>query len=165
MNNLEELEKKYEELGKEIERLKNEKKNVRWRAETQEHYYYINSVVTTDDDIEDDYDADIDRYNTGNYFKTREQAEKQLKKLKIYMQLKDLALRLNNGEKIDWDNGEQNKYKIYYNCGYDKLSYDAWSTIQELGAIYCLDINFYKEALEEIGEENLKLLFGVENEL
>ena len=33
MNNLKKLKKKYEELGKEIERLENEKKNKRWKAD------------------------------------------------------------------------------------------------------------------------------------
>lgn len=52
MNNLKKIKKKYEELGKEIERLENEKKNKRWRA-------------------------DLDNINT--YYELMDLAEKRLK--------------------------------------------------------------------------------------
>ena len=98
----------------------------------------------------------------GNYFKTEEQAKEYLKKIKIYMQLKDLALRLNNGEKIDWNNEDQIKYFIYYKYNDNEIYQDVWRTIQELGQIYCLNETFLNIAKNEIGEDNLKLLFKEE---
>lgn len=81
-------------------------------------------------------------------------------KMKIYTQLKDLALRLNNGEKIDWENDNRAKWHICYKNG-TALGFDDNYTcaLQDLGQIYCLDKNFLEIAKKEIGEENLKKLF------
>lgn len=38
---LQELEQKYEELGREIEKLKNQKKGKRWKPDCGEEYYFI----------------------------------------------------------------------------------------------------------------------------
>ena len=48
----------------------------RWRAEKGELYYFIVSAHTTMRGIEYYTDSDERRYNEGNYFKTREAAEK-----------------------------------------------------------------------------------------
>ena len=73
------------------------------------------------------------------------------------MQLKDLALRLNEGEKIDWANSNQYKYNIYYEPG-GLATTDAYC-YQDIGQIYCLDSNFLNIAKREISEENLKKIF------
>lgn len=80
-----------------------------------------------------------------------------VEKIKIYTQLKDLALRLNKGEKIDPNNSNQYKYHIYYVPS--GLAITATYCYQYLGQIYCLDSDFLKIAKQEIGEENLKKIF------
>lgn len=73
-----------EELIKNI----NEKygKPKRWRAERNRGYYYIDDdggiCYTTDDYVL----VDNDRYALGNYFQTREQAEKALERVKRALQ-------------------------------------------------------------------------------
>ena len=104
-------------------------------------------------------EVDTCRYEIGNYFKTEEEAKKAVEKMKIYTQLKDLALRLNKGEKIDWENDDQAKYYIYYDCGKMELDYNNDWLYKKIGQIYCLDIYFLDIAEQEIGEENLKKLF------
>lgn len=98
-------------------------------------------------------------YDLGNYFQTKEEAKKTFEKIKIYTQLKDLALRLNNGEEIDWENGNQIKYFIYYENRYKKIFTTAACWSKDLGQIYCLDKNFLDVAKQKIGEANLKKLF------
>ena len=77
--------------------------------------------------------------------------------MKTYTQLKDLALRLNKGEKIDWTNDDQVKYYIDHETM--KLDYSSSWLYQNIGQIYCLDKEFLNKAIEEIGEEDLKKLF------
>lgn len=167
MNKLKELENKIEELGNLVENLKREAEqaesnnpqmNTRWRARGNETYYYFYSDGEIAQSKENCESTDTKRYNLGNYFKTEEEAENVVEKIKIYTQLKDLALRLNKGVNVNWRDC-RNKYSISYDTSAGKMvSY--WNTrLQEMGQIYCLDSSFLDGAIKEIGEENLKKLF------
>ncbi len=165
MNKLKELENKIEELSNELEDLKCEldkaKSNncERYRANCGERYYYYGSMGMISDCHESNDDFDINRYVMGNYFQTEEEAMSTVRKIKIYTQLKDLALRLNMGKELNWENREQRKYVITCNAENKKIC-DAWLYVQkDIGQIYCLDENFLDIAKQEIGEENLKKLF------
>lgn len=154
-----ETKNKCTEIEKKIEELEKQESEVRWRARENETYYYFFSYGEIDKTYDDRGKDDINRYNIGNYFKTEEEAEKAIEKIKIYTQLKDLAMRLNKGEKINWDNILQRKYHISLNHSSNVLMclFANWS--QGIGQIYCLDENFLEVAKEEIGEENLRKLF------
>lgn len=156
MNKLEELEKKYKELGEEIERLKG-KSGERWRADYEGEYWYIDGDIQLDNDK--NWGCDEYRFNIGNYFKTEEEACKVLDKILIYNKLRDLALRLNEGKTIDWKDVQQCKYYIFYSDICEKLDISFAQTTKRLYDIYCLDPNFLRVALEEIGEEDLRKLF------
>lgn len=162
MNNLEELKKKYEELGKEIERLEKEKSCKRWRAEQRQSYYFVDE----DGDINSVYDQDdiTDRYNfkTRNYFKTEEEAQRHLDNINTYYELMDLAEELNEGEEIDWENLHQIKYSITYDSDDKKIFSISNNVIKNLGQIYCLNKNFFEVAKQKIGEERLESLFKEE---
>ena len=163
MNKIEELENKIEQLSKELENLKCEldieKMNTRWRARNSEAYYYLYSYGKIIRACDYRSGETTNRYNLGNYFRTKEEAEKTAEKIKIYTQLKDLALRLNKGEEIDWEDEDQAKYCIYYDNHRKKIYTNCNYYSEELGQIYCLDEKFLEEAKQEIGEENLKKLF------
>lgn len=169
MNKIEELEKEFENLVDEFEKkLEDLKKrfdecekseNKRWRAEKNKNYFYIGSELIVDYSIEVGDIVDNGHYKIHNYFKTQEEAEKVAEKIKIYVELKDLAEELSNGEEIDWGNDNQRKYCIYKdypNCNLDFISSVYCS---DLGQIYCLNENFLKIAKERIGEERLLKLF------
>lgn len=159
MEILEELKKKYEELGKEIERLENQS-DVNWRAGLNELFFYINENTDIGWSFDNNISTFADNcYKTGNYFKTEEQAEKMLEKIKIYVKLKRLAAELNNGIKIDWNNLEQTKYCIYFFEKPNELELEYTANGQEIGQIYCLDKDFLEKAKQKIGEENLLKLF------
>ena len=159
---IKELEEKQAEILREIEELKKEKENKskRWRAKSGFRYFYLcdDGIIRYATDfynMPDDY-----RYATGNYFETEAEALRYKQNLITYQQLKDIALRLNKGQKIEWENKEQNKYYIYYNyipqlnkfiCSYENIG-------QSLNTVYCLNKKFLNVALSEIGEEKLKQL-------
>lgn len=88
-------------------------------------------------------------------YETKEARDRAMFKLEIETDLKNIAERLNNGRKIDWNDEEQNKYNIYYNYGNKRLDYNFCSTHRYQGIIYCLDKNFLDVVKKEIGEENL----------
>lgn len=167
MENLEELKKKYEELGQKINELENNLKNKNNRSRVNHHckYYYINYIngdLEIDSDTECNCKIDDSRYNMGNYFKTKEQAEKALRKILIYTKLKDLANRLSEEDPVDWSNSDQDKFYIYYDHYYNSLSQNSFSYTHYINNIYCTCADFLRVAIKKIGEKELKELF--ENE-
>ena len=161
MSNLEELKKKYEELGKEIERLEKEK---RWRAKDLENYYYIDEEGCVNSIFEDNSDCDVFKYKTRNYFKTEKEAQRHLDNINTYYELMNLAEELNKGEKIDWENMEQNKYSVSFDVELKLLHQRNTHFYKRIGEIYCLDANFLEIALERIGEDRLENLFKEERD-
>lgn len=93
--------------------------------------------------------------NLGLLYATKETRDKAVFRLKIENQLKNIAERLNNGEKIDWSNCDQKKYCIYYNFEYKQSRFYFNFTQKTQGCIYCLSDKFLDEAKKEIGEEKL----------
>lgn len=132
------LENKYNELSK--------PKNVRWRAEKDERYYFLlSNEGFIGHNFEDSRPYNNYQYNTGNYFKTKEEAEKYKNNLIITQKLKDIALRL-NGKDVPY-------YFIYLNS-YGELT-TACQTTKIVGAIYCTNHKFLETAIKEIGEKEL----------
>ena len=158
MNKLEELEKKYKELGEEIERLKAQSGG-RCRGDFGCEYWYIDGDGDIQSDNDKKWGCDEYRFNIGNYFKTEDEAYKVLDKILIYNKLRDLALRLNEGEPVDWKDVQQCKYYIFYSDICEKIDISFAQTTKRLYDIYCLDPNFLSVALDEIGEEDLMKLF------
>lgn len=164
-NKCAEIEKKIEELSKELEeskcKLDKEKSNnyTRWKASYGEIYYYICGDGEIFCNTERNNEFSTKNYDLGNYFQTEEEAKNVVEKIKIYTQLKDLALRLNKGREICWNDFKQVKYCISRDVEYDELIDIPTRAYQEMGQIYCLDSNFFDIAKREIGEENLRKLF------
>ena len=157
MGRLEELKKKYEELGKEIERLE---KHARWRAKLREVYYFVDKdTETIRRSSEDNHEVDEFRYKTRNYFKTKEEAKKYLDNINTYYELMDLAEELNAGEIVDWENQNQLKYYIILDVDINKLCQITNYSYKNLRQIYCLNNNFLEIALEKFGKKKLKQFF------
>ena len=69
-NCIEELKQRIDEINKEFEVSK------KWRAEKGKKYYFLNTECEIRNIWEDKTKEDETRYNLGNYFKTKEEAEK-----------------------------------------------------------------------------------------
>lgn len=169
MNEIEKLKEKQEELKRGLEELEIqinelEKKEItksgkRWRGVKDRFYWYIEGDCEVYGEYETDDDYDNSRYGIGNYFRTKEEAKKVVEKIKIYTRLKDLALRLNEGRTICWNDLKQSKYSITRDVEFNELVGVSMYCYQDIGQIYCLDKNFLEIAKQEIGEDNLKKLF------
>lgn len=55
---------------------------VRWRASSEERYYYVNNLLECNSDIEDSYTFGKEMWKVCNYFRTEEQAEEAAKRVK-----------------------------------------------------------------------------------
>ena len=139
-----------------MEKMLAECEHERWKPKASQNYYYVDNVggiqITTWRDIHFD-DA---YYSIFNCFQTREQAEAEAEKILVRRMLEDIARRLNKGEKIDWKNSTQYKYSFYLDDKNNKIDWCRECRCKVQGSVYCLDINFYNIAIQEIGEKRLK---------
>ena len=127
----------------------------RWKPKLNEEYWVVDNLGMAYNEIWTGCNTDQKRYNFYNCFKTREQAVQEAEKIFIRRKLEDIAKRLNKGKKIDWNDEEQSKYSIYLDTIDNEISWDSETRGILQGVVYCLDINFYKVAIQEIGKERL----------
>lgn len=85
----------------------------RWRAKSNETYYFINYFNKIESWNESNHNADKALFEVGNYFKTEEEAEFELNKRLVCQELKDYALE-HNEMSFDWTDNRI-KWVVYYN--------------------------------------------------
>lgn len=131
-----------------------EPKSKVWKPSLGDLYYYINS----NGDIKLSYynTRSIDKRCIGNFFKTDEEAEHMVEKLKIIKELRDFALE-HNDEEIDWYDKEQDKFEISYEDSNDgvKPAYNIYYRSQAFN-IYFTSLEIAKEAIKTVGEDRIK---------
>lgn len=160
MSKIEELEQQAKAILEEIEKLKKEEKV--WKPKDDEKIF----IVSGNGNVESFHFCESYNWNKGylkmgNYFKTKEEAAKVAEKVKIYTQLKRLAEEINT-EPIDWKGMKHNKTAISYNHNIGALEQVTLGWTQEIGQIYCTNLDFLEIAKKRIGEENLLKLFKEE---
>lgn len=127
-----------------------------WKPKEGETYYVVDydgivlNMVYEADDI--DYNA----INSGNCFKTKEQAEHMVEKLKVINELKNFALE-NNEEEINWNNLSQRKYVIIYDPEDQNVDvYCNWHTQYIPFNIHFTSEKIAQKAIETIGVDRIK---------
>lgn len=153
---IDELKQKIEELEKEVNSPEFEgiKKGVRQMPKKGEVYYFVDSAGYVSHTYWAGGEDDLFRFNTGNCFITEQEAIDFKENLLTKQQLKDLALELNNGVKIDWKSEKQDKYYLYLDYQTNTLSMN-WVYSEQDNNIYSLNAEFLIIAKERIGEEKL----------
>lgn len=127
-----------------------------WEPKKGDKYYYIyhTGFIFYYGYNEDNMDKAI--ISMGNYFKTEEEAQHMVEKLKVIRELQKFAHE-NNEKEIDWKNFNQCKYKIFYDAEDEEIYVDY--------SIYCKSepFNIYftsheiaKRAIKTIGEDRIK---------
>ncbi len=152
-----------EEINKTREHLANMEKMLaeceyeRWKPEKNEVYYFVNSYGVVEQDWNStEFTPDMKRYNAYNCFKTKEQAEVEAEKILVRRQLENIARRLNKGENLNYGDNTQCKFCLKYNIVKDRIQIDNDYNCVHVDVVYCLNIDFDKVAIQEIGEERLK---------
>lgn len=160
MNDKEKLQELINDLKNQLKeaqvKLEKLNKHERFKPEEGEVYYYVdtdNRISNTA--FDNSFVSDCNKYKAYNCFKTKEEAEKEANKILIRRKLEDIARRLNDGEKIDWNNEDQEKFFFYYSKTYNELMQIRDYTSRNRVSVYCLSDKFLDVAKEEIGEQEL----------
>lgn len=132
---------------------KEEKGNKRWRAELLGQYWYITDYCSANLGYAGSK-SDGFHYDTHNYFRTEDEAQKYAKVLETERQLKEFADKY-NGE-IDWGNNNSVKRYLCYNYNAQSISIDSVWAIREPRVVYFSSKEIAKQAIDEIGEEEIK---------
>lgn len=135
-----------------------------WKPKESEGYYFIDAYQEgIGNDTNDGTDVDDFRLSIGNYFKTKEEAEHMVEKLKVIHELQKFAYE-NNEKEIDLYDDNQYKYILKYDTNDDDIFVGAYTSF----IINPFDISFTSEeialkAIETIGADRIKkYYFGVE---
>lgn len=125
------------------------------RIDGEDYYYVDTSLNTVEHDKEWHFDEDDIRFYSGNYFDTKEEAEKFARVLDTRSKLRKLALELNKGKTIDFEYDSGWKYCLWYSYMDNEIKQESIEWGKEAGVIYCLDKNFIDIAIERIGRKRL----------
>ena len=98
-------------------------KNKRWRAERGEKYYRVNTFNEISSLRECCCDDDDWLYNSHNYFKTKEEAEKYARVLETEMLLRKYADEHNDD--MPWDN-QSYHWTLAYNSVDSCIEIESW---------------------------------------
>ena len=141
-----------------------EEKKKYWTPKEKEKYFYIEDCMGVSDDRNVQAPIDYCRFNIGNFFKTKIEAEHILEKLKVIHELQKFAYENNEGE-IDWKNKTQYKYYLVYDTEDEELYVDyAVYCKREPFNIYFTSSEIAKKAIEVVGEDRIKkYYFNVED--
>ena len=102
-------------------------------------YWYIFANGSTADDFWNGAEWDTDRFESGSAFWTREEAEKELKRRKAYVILKEDT----KGFKPDWvESANQMKYYVFY-------SYDGLRELRVSFAFLNKEASLYSKTRED----------------
>ena len=141
-----------------------EEKKKYWTPKEKEKYFYIEDCMGVSDDRNVQAPIDYCRFNIGNFFKTKIEAEHILEKLKVIHELQKFAYENNEGE-IDWKNFNQCKYYLVYDTKDEELYVDYTVYCKrEPFNIYFTSSEIAKRAIEAVGEDRIKkYYFNVED--
>ena len=79
------------------------KEPTRWKPEIDQEYYLLGSDSSVKVDEWCDLSTDRNRFEIGNCFKSREEAEKAIERLKAWERLKDAGLKFKGWNKSNYD--------------------------------------------------------------
>ncbi len=135
----------------------------RWRADKSEAYYFFSPSGFPGESEEASDDFDDRRYNMGNHFRTKEEAElardRQLAKQRIIDYYRE-----HETEAVDlayWAEMHKEKYCVYFDHGANRFYLNGWGNYQ------CAENELYttsKAAAQYVCDNyqaDLKLMLGV----
>lgn len=133
-----------------------EEKKKYWTPKEKEKYFYIEDCMGVSDDRNVQAPIDYCRFNIGNYFKTKEEAEHMIEKLKVIHELQKFAYENNEGE-IDWNDAKQYKQFLIYDIEDKKVCVDYKTYVKsEPFNIYFTSFDIARKAIKTIGEDRIK---------
>lgn len=152
MTRIEELEKKINDLIKDLEELKGQKKEKYYKPKEGDEYWYT-SAGDVDAYNWYNHKEDVEIFNSQDVYKTQEEAEFYLKKQQLLTQYKRYLLD-HEEEAVDWGNNNQLKYYAYCNFIRQEVCVNDCFSCKNQGTIYTTNSDSILEFIKEIGEED-----------
>lgn len=153
-----------EQLNALVEKANKPKSKV-WKPEVGESYFAVESSECADNRIVNYcVDSEYDKFNIaiGNCFKTHEEAEFAVEKLRVIAEMKRYITEHDEME-LDWENCEQEKHYIlyYHDTGTIETDYNICTRIVD-NSLYASSSEVLEGMINEIGEDRIKkYYFGV----
>ena len=146
--------RRIELTDEQVEKLLKSDNNDSFRRDISKLYYYIDDCGKIKNSSESNHIVDELRHNTANYCTDRELMQQRALHEILHRLLWRFSME-NDGDKIDWDCNNKNKYKIYrseINKGfYAELNYEVKSN-----TIYFYSKEITERAIKEIIEPFMK---------
>lgn len=143
-----------EELEKELAELKSRVKEEQEFPQFGDDYWYVDSDTEVMGIAWYGGDYDQGQLSIGNVFKTKEQAEFAVEKLKVEAELRKLS--------DSWDL-EKTQYTFSFNWEVGEFEIDYPDYNQYPGSYYFDSLDSWEQAIESVGEERIKkYIFEVE---
>lgn len=145
---LTEIEELKERLNS-LEKMYNSVSDKRWRGDKDDDYYFISALGTVYRDTENVKAVDNARYDIGNYFQTKEEAEFEAERLKVVTELREWATPISE---FNWNDAAEKKYVILLEL--DEVKVDSF-------ALYQISDLFFKtkeqaeSAIRTVGKERI----------
>ena len=118
-----------------------------------EEYYSISTYGEVG--VYEFYDDNVDKelINFGNYFKTKEEAERKAFEIRLHRQLELFALE-NNETEINWNDNSE-KYMISYNRD-GGLFIDEVYSLKDFGQVYFAPEEVARKAIETFKDDLIR---------
>lgn len=150
------LERQYERLEAEMKKLKNEiekqkKSNGKWEIGEGDTYYYVNYRGDVVNAYPHGRSIREELVPTANACKDRSTMERFAKTQNLMRELERFRDE-NESIAVDWNDGNQWKYYIYYSYRDCMLKIDTVFFFREFGNVYFTTVECAKAALEKFGD-------------
>lgn len=139
----------------------------RWRSEKGERYWFIRPPLYIDSETELHSSFDDECWESGNYFKTKEEAELYKRKLVANQKLIDTAKKawfeFNGSEGPDWESSKPSAWRYFIEFDHEthRFTINGYDSLQIAGVVY-FPTEESAQAYIDNNPEDMKLLFGVE---
>lgn len=149
------LKRQYERLEAEMKKLKTEiekqeKRKSKWEIGEGDTYYRINDAGNVSRDNNNSY---IDRYriSIASAYKDRATMERIVKTQNLMRELEKFRDE-NESIAVDWNDGNQCKYYIYYSYDDRRLTISEAISSRDFGNVYFATVECAKAAIEKFGD-------------
>lgn len=152
LKELEEAKAKIVEIEKKIKKEQEKEKSRRWKSQEGDIYWFISNNGLVNKGQWDNHSIDRERYLIGNYYRTKEECEFTIEKLKVIAELKEFA------EPKDrvWNNVLWHYYIDWIYAHDENEIYVGASIAFKRNDIYFASRKDAEKAIAEVGEERVK---------
>ncbi len=146
------LEAKITGLKEEIEEIEEEQEDKKF-PQNGDNYFFIISIGLISEDVYDGNITDLQRLVIGNMFKTKEEAEFEVERLKVIKELKEFSTK--------FERNDENYYLVFW--ANDNFVGVMLEDEMRLDVLYFESMEKAREAIKAVGEDRIrKYYFGIE---